>query len=41
MEDCKSRLIVVGMSAGGMKLLVTLLQALPADFTIPIVCVMH
>ncbi|MEQ9007539.1 MAG: chemotaxis protein CheB, partial [Ekhidna sp.] len=39
--DCKSRLIVVGMSAGGMKLLVTLLQALPADFTIPIVCVMH
>jgi two-component system chemotaxis response regulator CheB len=37
----KAQIIVVGMSAGGLKALETLLGALPSSFPLPIVAVQH
>jgi two-component system chemotaxis response regulator CheB len=34
-------LVVIGCSAGGIDALLTLLPALPADFTLPVVCILH
>jgi two-component system chemotaxis response regulator CheB len=34
-------LVVIGCSAGGIEALLTLLPALPAGFTLPVVCILH
>jgi two-component system, chemotaxis family, protein-glutamate methylesterase/glutaminase len=40
-ENNKSRIIVIGASAGGLNVIATLLKSLPEDYKIPIIIVQH
>ncbi|MBB5853581.1 chemotaxis protein CheB [Amycolatopsis umgeniensis] len=41
LESTAFEIVAIGSSAGGVKALLTVLSALPADFPVPVVVVQH